>query len=94
MSFREDGYAAVDWAAGYLDRVADLPVLAQVKPGELSERLPEGPPEHGEPFGNVLPDLDDVASLAVVFLDDPPALLNVVTLIGRFVCVHDWPADD
>src|SRR5207248_7796664 len=49
-----------DWAAGYLDRVADLPVLAQVQPGELSARLPEGPPEHGEPFGNVLRDLDDV----------------------------------
>ena len=60
MTFREDGYAAVDWAAGYLDRVADLPVLAQVQPGELSARLPEGPPEHGEPFGNVLRDLDDV----------------------------------
>ena len=29
MTFREDGYAAVDWAAGYLDRVADLPVLAR-----------------------------------------------------------------
>ncbi len=60
MSFREDGYAAVDWAADYLDRVAELPVLAQVKPGELSSQLPESPPDHGEPFANVLRDLDDV----------------------------------
>jgi aromatic-L-amino-acid/L-tryptophan decarboxylase len=58
--FREDGYAAIDWAARYLDRVGDLPVLAQVKPGELSAKLPVEPPEHAEPFANVLRDLDEL----------------------------------
>ena len=60
MTFRDDGYAAVDWAADYLDRVGALPVLAQVAPGELSARLPESPPEQGEPFANVLRDLDEL----------------------------------
>jgi aromatic-L-amino-acid decarboxylase len=60
VSFREDGHAAVDWAADYLDRVGDLPVLAQVQPGELSAKLPASPPEQGEPFANVLGDLDDL----------------------------------
>jgi aromatic-L-amino-acid decarboxylase len=60
MSFREDGYAAVDWAARYLDRVDELPVLARVDPGELTARLPVAPPEQGEPFTNVLHDLDDL----------------------------------
>ena len=60
MTFREDGYSAVDWAADYLDRVGDLPVLAQVAPGELSARLPASPPEEGEPFANVLRDLDEL----------------------------------
>jgi len=60
VTFREDGYAAVDWAADYLERVADLPVLAQVEPGDLSARLPDRPPERGEPFANILRDLDDV----------------------------------
>jgi aromatic-L-amino-acid decarboxylase len=58
--FREDGYAAVDWAARYLEQVGDLPVLAQVKPGELSAKLPAAPPEHAEPFANVLRDLDEL----------------------------------
>jgi aromatic-L-amino-acid decarboxylase len=58
--FREDGYAAVDWAANYLERVGDLPVLAQVRPGDLSAKLPLSPPEHGEPFANVLRDLDEL----------------------------------
>jgi aromatic-L-amino-acid/L-tryptophan decarboxylase len=35
-------------------------VLAQVAPGELSTRLPESPPELGEPFANVLRDLDEL----------------------------------
>jgi len=60
VSFREDGYAAVDWAAEYLERVADLPVLAQVKPGDLSAKLPAAPPEQGESFADVLRDVDEL----------------------------------
>jgi aromatic-L-amino-acid/L-tryptophan decarboxylase len=59
-SFREDGYAAVDWAADYLERVAELPVLAQVAPGEIRRRLPASPPERPEPFAAVLRDLDEI----------------------------------
>ena len=50
MTFRDDGYAAVDWAARYLERVGEPPVLAQVEPGEIRARLPESAPEVGEPF--------------------------------------------
>jgi aromatic-L-amino-acid decarboxylase len=60
VSFREDGHAAVEWAAAYLERLRDLPVLAQVKPGEISARLPTEPPEHPEPFTSVLRDLDEI----------------------------------
>ena len=60
MTFQADGYAAVDWASGYLDRLRDLPVLARVAPGELSARLPASPPEESEPFANVLRDLDEL----------------------------------
>jgi aromatic-L-amino-acid decarboxylase len=60
MPFREDGYAAVDWAASYLERVGELPVLAQVKPGEIRAKLPASPPEQGEPFEAVLRDLDQI----------------------------------
>ena len=58
--FREDGYAAIDWAARYLERVDELPVLAQVAPGELAAKLPPSAPEQGEPFANVLRDLDEL----------------------------------
>jgi aromatic-L-amino-acid/L-tryptophan decarboxylase len=58
--FRKDGAAALEWAASYLERVAELPVLAQVRPGELSARLPPSPPEQAEPFADVLRDLDEL----------------------------------
>ncbi len=38
---RADGAAALEWAARYLERVGELPVLAQVEPGEIRSRLPE-----------------------------------------------------
>ena len=60
MSFRQDGQAALDWAARYLERVGELPVLAQVEPGEIRARLPVEPPQEPEPFEAVLRDLDDV----------------------------------
>jgi len=60
MDFREDGAAALEWAARYLERVPELPVLAQVEPGELSAKLPESAPEQPEPFGDVLRDLDEL----------------------------------
>jgi aromatic-L-amino-acid decarboxylase len=57
---RADGHAAVDWAADYLERVGELPVLAQVAPGDIRAALPESPPEQPEPFSAVLRDLDQV----------------------------------
>src|SRR3954464_10679889 len=58
--FLEDGRAALEWVADYLERVRDLPVLAQVEPGEVRARLPAAPPEEAAPFSAVLRDLDDV----------------------------------
>jgi aromatic-L-amino-acid/L-tryptophan decarboxylase len=60
VTFREDGAAALEWAARYLERVGELPVLAQVEPGEVRSRLPVAPPERGEPFADVLRDLDEI----------------------------------
>jgi aromatic-L-amino-acid decarboxylase len=57
--FRRHGHAVIDWIADYYERVESFPVLAQVSPGDLRAALPTHPPEHGEPFEDVLRDLDD-----------------------------------
>ncbi len=51
---------AAEWIARYLDNVDKLPVLAQVKPGEIAAALPEHPPAHGEPLAAILADVDRV----------------------------------
>ena len=71
MSFRDDGAAAVDWVASYLERVGELPVLAQVEPGELRAALPASPPETAEPFAAVLRDLDQVLLPAATHWQSP-----------------------
>jgi aromatic-L-amino-acid decarboxylase len=71
MSFRDDGQAALDWVAGYLERVRDHPVLAQVEPGEIRARLPAAPPDEPEPFAAVLHDLDDVLMPGITHWQSP-----------------------
>ena len=71
MSFRDDGYAAVDWAARYLEGVGELPVLAQVQPGEIRAALPGSPPEQAEPFAAILRDLDEVLMPGITHWQSP-----------------------
>ena len=71
MTFREDGTAALEWAARYLECVGDYPVLAQVQPGDIRARLPASPPEHGEPFADVLRDLDEILLPGITHWQSP-----------------------
>jgi aromatic-L-amino-acid/L-tryptophan decarboxylase len=57
--FRRHGHAVVDWIADYYQTVETFPVLSRVAPGEIRAGIPEHPPEKGEPFEDVLRDLDD-----------------------------------
>ena len=46
--------------AGFLERLPELPVLAQVEPGDVLAQLPAEPPEQGESFAAVLEDLERI----------------------------------
>jgi aromatic-L-amino-acid/L-tryptophan decarboxylase len=71
VTFREDGAAAVDWVARYLEGVGELPVLAQVEPGQVRAALPASPPERGEPFAALLRDLDEVVLPGITHWNHP-----------------------
>src|SRR6476659_9456511 len=74
-----DGLATLEWIERYLERVRELPVLAQVEPGEIRASLPSLPPEHGEPFASVLRDLDDVLLPGVTHWQSPRFLAYFAT---------------
>jgi aromatic-L-amino-acid decarboxylase len=71
VSFRDDGAAALEWAAHYLEHVGDYPVLAQVEPGEVRARLPASPPDQPEPFSDVLRDLDEIIVPGITHWQSP-----------------------
>jgi aromatic-L-amino-acid decarboxylase len=71
LSFREDGQAALDWVAAYLERLRELPVMAQVEPGEVRRALPAAAPDEPEPFAAVLRDLQQVLLPGVTHWQSP-----------------------
>ena len=71
MSFREDAAAAVEWVAAYLERLPELPVLAQVTPGQIRAQLPPAPPERAEPFSAVLRDVEEIILPGVTHWQHP-----------------------
>ena len=56
--FRRVGHELIDWVADYFENIEQLPVLAQIEPGELKAQLPQSPPEHGESMDRIVADLD------------------------------------
>jgi aromatic-L-amino-acid decarboxylase len=69
--FRRHGRAVVDWIADYWERVERLPVLSQVRPGQIRAALPPSPPTEGEPFEALLHDVDSVILPGVTHWQSP-----------------------
>jgi aromatic-L-amino-acid/L-tryptophan decarboxylase len=70
-TLRDDGAAAVDWVASYLDGVRERRVLADVEPGDIRAALPPSPPDEPEPFSAVLRDLDAVLMPGITHWQSP-----------------------
>lgn len=86
--FRRHGKALIDWIADYWDTVGDRTILPDVAPGEIRASLPERAPEHGEPFGAVLADLDTVVMPGITHWQAPgwfayfPANVSFPSILG------------
>ena len=70
-TFREDGAAALDWVARYLEHVSEHPVMARVEPGAIRAALPVSPPDEAEPFAAVLRDLDEILMPGITHWQSP-----------------------
>lgn len=69
--FRRLGHLLVDWVADYRERMGELPVMSQVKPGQIKAQLPKEPPVHGEPLERALPDLERVVLPGITHWNHP-----------------------
>ena len=83
--FRKAGHQAVEWIADYLANVSDLPVLPDVKPGELIDALPAAGPAKGENFENIFADFERLIMPSVTQWNHP-------RFFAYFACTGSTPA--
>ncbi len=58
--FRARAHQLADWMADYFESIAQYPVKALVKPGDIKAQLPAGPPAQGEPFDALMTDFERI----------------------------------
>ena len=69
--FRRCGHALIDRIARYMEEIERYPVLSRAEPGSVRKRLPRTAPEHGEPFADVLRDIDEVIMPGITHWQSP-----------------------
>jgi len=58
--FKEFGYKFVDWVTNYLSELENFPVRSQVQPGDIRDKLPEGPPNQAEAMESIFRDFERI----------------------------------
>ena len=69
--FRRRGHALIDRIARYMEEIERYPVLSRAEPGSIRKRLPRTAPEHGEPFADVLRDIDEIIMPGITHWQSP-----------------------
>ena len=69
--FRRCGHAVVERIARYMEEIESHPVLSRVEPGSIRARLPPAAPERGEPFSDVLRDVDEILMPGITHWQSP-----------------------
>lgn len=86
--FRKAGHELIDWIADYRERIPDLPVRAQVSPGEVRDALPSEAPATAESFDTVLNDLENIVVPGVTQVQHPmhfgwfPSNASLASVLG------------
>jgi len=87
--FRRAGRRLVDWIADYWENVGNVPIVPGVSPGDVRRALPASAPEGGEPFDDIMADLDDIVMPGVTHWQSPgwfayfPANASFPAILGE-----------
>ncbi len=69
--FRVAGHALIDWISDYRQQIDQLPVRAQVEPGEVRNGLAKTPPAQQEPLAAVMRDLEKIVVPGITQVQHP-----------------------
>ena len=103
--FQEWGQNILSWLVEYRTKCQDLPVISTVKPNYLRDALPNSAPEKGEPWENIMKDLDTIIVPGLTHWESQkrffayfkphasyPAVLGETLCAGLNVMGFDWIA--
>ena len=54
-----------------METVDERPIVSDVAPGDIRRRLPASAPEQGEPFEDIMRDLDDIVMPGITHWQSP-----------------------
>ncbi len=86
--FRTQGKRMIDWIADYMGSVGDYPVLSQVDPGWVQSQLPASAPLQGDPFDDVMEDVERIVMPGITHWQSPnffayfPANVSGPSILG------------
>ena len=83
--FRRHGHSVIDWIADYYTKIEALPVLSQVRPGQIRASLPARAPSNGEPFETILADVEKLILPGITHWQSP-------NFFAYFPCNASGPA--
>lgn len=71
QQFKEFGYAAIDFIADYIENNRKRDVLPSVEQGYLQPLIPDHAPQHGEPWQELMKDMDRVIMPGITHWHSP-----------------------
>jgi aromatic-L-amino-acid/L-tryptophan decarboxylase len=69
--FRRHAHMLVDWMADYIGNVGELPVTPDVRPRDISRKLPSAAPAEGEPFETLFRDFGELVMPGMTHWNHP-----------------------
>ena len=69
--FREQGKKLIDWIADYYEEIEKYPVLSQIRPGDVFNKLPAKAPAEGESFDTMLTDVEQIIMPGITHWQHP-----------------------
>ena len=89
--FRRHGKELIDWIADYYEHIEEYPVLSPAAPGSVRTALPPAPPPTGEPFADMMADVDDIILPGITHWQSPnffayfPANASFPSILGELL---------
>ncbi len=89
--FRKHAYKFSDYIADYFSKIESFPVLPEIEPDWLKNRLPENAPDEGESFEEILTQIDDLIIPALTHWNHPKFMAyfnstsSVPGILGEFL---------